>query len=120
VWTSTLDISVIAEPTMKEVWVETGETIALFVPQGNLRLCIAELPSEQLISFRRGVGLHRAPRPRSERPRDPGLHECSFRQARETPYTEGTTMDVIELARELARTKRQGYAVAEANSYRAQ
>jgi len=43
---------------MRAVWEETGETVALFVPKGSHRLCIAELPSEHPLSFRRGVGYH--------------------------------------------------------------
>src|SRR5262245_65352556 len=41
---------------MRRLRDETGETVALFVPQGAFRLCIAEVPSNQALSFRRGVG----------------------------------------------------------------
>jgi IclR family acetate operon transcriptional repressor len=41
---------------MRRLRDETGETVALFVPEGASRLCIAELPSSQALSFRRGVG----------------------------------------------------------------
>jgi DNA-binding IclR family transcriptional regulator len=56
VWTSGLDIAPIAEPILRQVWKQTGETVALFVPQGALRLCVAELPSPQPLNFKRGVG----------------------------------------------------------------
>jgi DNA-binding IclR family transcriptional regulator len=56
VWTSSLDISGIAQPMMRRIWERTGETVALFVPQGTNRLCIAEIPSSQPLSFKRGVG----------------------------------------------------------------
>jgi IclR family transcriptional regulator, acetate operon repressor len=42
------------------VWQTTGETVALFVRQGDRRLCIAELPSVQPLSFKRGVGYSEA------------------------------------------------------------
>jgi len=56
VWTEGLDLSSVAEPMMRKVWDNTGETVALFVPEGAFRLCIAELPSSQALSFKRGVG----------------------------------------------------------------
>jgi len=56
VWTASLDLGAAAEPMMRRLRDETGETVALFVPQGAFRLCIAEVPSNQALSFRRGVG----------------------------------------------------------------
>ena len=56
VWTSALDLLEMARPVMHEAWLYTSETVALFVPRGDMRLCIAEMPSPQPISFRRGVG----------------------------------------------------------------
>lgn len=56
VWTSTLSLANLAEPTLRKIWTQTQETVALFVPHGALRLCIAELPSPQPLNFKRGVG----------------------------------------------------------------
>lgn len=56
VWTSTLDMATLAEPTLRKIWTQTQETVALFVPHGALRLCIAELPCPQPLNFKRGVG----------------------------------------------------------------
>jgi len=56
VWTAGLDLGTAAEPMMRRLRDETGETVALFVPAGAFRLCIAEIPSNQALSFRRGVG----------------------------------------------------------------
>src|SRR5262249_54261939 len=50
------DLGTAAEPMMRRLRDETGETVALFVPEGAFRLCIAEMPSSQALSFRRGVG----------------------------------------------------------------
>jgi IclR family acetate operon transcriptional repressor len=56
VWTATQDISALAQPMMQRLRERTGETVALFVPQGLHRVCVAELPSSQPLSFKRGVG----------------------------------------------------------------
>ncbi|MDB5732665.1 MAG: IclR family transcriptional regulator [Variovorax sp.] len=56
VWTSTQDIGAIAQPMMQRLREQTGETVALFVPQGMYRVCVAELASSQPLSFKRGVG----------------------------------------------------------------
>jgi IclR family transcriptional regulator, acetate operon repressor len=56
VWTSVLDLAAAAEPMMRRLWVDTSETVALFVREDLCRVCLAELPSAQALSFRRGVG----------------------------------------------------------------
>jgi IclR family acetate operon transcriptional repressor len=56
IWNANLDVGALARPMMLKVWEETGETVALFVPEGLFRLCVAEMPSAQPLSFRRGVG----------------------------------------------------------------
>lgn len=55
-WTSSIDIAQHALPAMREIWEYTGETVALFVPHGPIRVCVAELPSNNPLSFKRGVG----------------------------------------------------------------
>lgn len=56
VWTASLDVATVAQPMMQELWNATKETVALFLHRGNIRACIAELPSPQPLSFKRGVG----------------------------------------------------------------
>ncbi len=56
VWTATQDIGAVAQPMMQRLRERTGETVALFIPQGLHRVCVAELPSNQPLSFKRGVG----------------------------------------------------------------
>ena len=41
VLTASLDLGTAAEPMMRRLRDETGETVALFVPEGASRLCIA-------------------------------------------------------------------------------
>jgi IclR family acetate operon transcriptional repressor len=55
-WTAAQDLSTVAQSVLRSVWEQTGETVALFVPHGDERVCVAELPSAQPLSFRRGVG----------------------------------------------------------------
>jgi DNA-binding IclR family transcriptional regulator len=55
-WTASINLSALAEPMMRKVWEETAETVALFVRDGAFRLCVAEMPSPQVLNFKRGVG----------------------------------------------------------------
>ncbi len=56
VWGAGLDIATVAQPMMRRLWEATGETVSLLVHQGAIRTCVAELPSAQPLSFKRGVG----------------------------------------------------------------
>ncbi|MEM5438668.1 IclR family transcriptional regulator [Paraburkholderia diazotrophica] len=56
VWMSDHSIAELAQPMLRNLWAETSETVALFVPDGTYRVCVAELESPQPLSFRRGVG----------------------------------------------------------------
>jgi len=110
VWTSSLDLSVVADPILRHIWTETGETVALFVPQGVLRLCVAELPSPQPLNFKRGVGYtERLVRGATGRAILAHM-EVSTRDLRD--WSKGTGVDVAELESELARTRKRGYAIS--------
>ncbi|MDR5762919.1 IclR family transcriptional regulator [Caballeronia sp. LZ035] len=56
VWLSDQRIAELAQPVLQGLRDATSETVALFVPDGTYRLCVAELESNQPLSFRRGVG----------------------------------------------------------------
>lgn len=56
VWSVSQDIATVAQPVMRQLWEETGETVSLLIHQGRSRTCVAELPSAQPLSFQRGVG----------------------------------------------------------------
>lgn len=108
VWTSSLDLAAIAQPILQKIWRETEETVAMFVPRGSLRLCVAEIPSPQPLNFKLGVGYtEHIVRGASGRvilahmPEAAGkLKEC----------IDGTEMDVTTLSAELAQIRQQGYA----------
>jgi IclR family acetate operon transcriptional repressor len=109
VWSSTLDLSEIARPVMSEAWALTAETVALFVPRGDMRLCVAEMQSPQPISFRRGVGYsEKLVRGASGRailaftPLKPGQLEA---------YAAGTNTDLGWLNDQLRVTRERGYAI---------
>jgi DNA-binding IclR family transcriptional regulator len=109
VWSSALDLSAVARPIMSEAWTITAETVALFVPQGDMRLCIAEMQSPQVLSFRRGVGYsEKLVRGASGRailaytPLQPGQLE---------EYAAGTRTDLGWLHDQLSITRERGYAL---------
>src|SRR5258708_19822255 len=56
VWLSDNRIAELAQPVLRNLWEATSETVALFVPDDTYRICVAELESNQPLSFRRGVG----------------------------------------------------------------
>ena len=56
VWGSGTNLADLAQPVMRRLWDTTGETVALLLHRGGERVCVAELPSPQPLSFKRGVG----------------------------------------------------------------
>lgn len=110
VWTASLDLSVVAEPILRRIWTETAETVALFVPQGALRLCVAELPSPQPLNFKRGVGYtEKIVRGAT------GRAILAYMDARPQDvrhYAQGTDVDLGELETELAQVRKRGYATS--------
>lgn len=110
VWSSNLDISGIAQPMMRKIWEQSGETVALFVPQGAFRICVAELPSEHPLSFRRGVGyrerivLGASGRAILAHARN-GLDEL-------TSYSTERPIDLEKYSGELDSIRKRGYAVS--------
>ena len=110
VWKSTLDLSAIAEPVLRKVWEATRETVALFVPQGNMRLCVAEMPSPQPLNFKRGVGY-------TERIARGATGRAILAYMNATPdelrsYVQGTGINMKELGAELEATRQRGYSTS--------
>jgi IclR family acetate operon transcriptional repressor len=108
-WTTSLKLSDVAEPAMRRVWDATEETVALFVPEGLMRLCVAEMPSPHALSFKRGVGYRerlvvgasgRAILAHVEDRIDLGA------------YAKGIDIDIEEYRGELRKVRRRGYAVS--------
>lgn len=55
-WSAGTSYETVAQPMMRRLWETTRETVSLHVQEGVDRVCVAELPSTQPLSFRRGVG----------------------------------------------------------------
>ncbi len=108
VWTSSLDLAAVAEPVLRRIWQATGETVALFLPQREMRLCVAELPSPQPLNFKRGVGYtERIVRGAT------GRAILAYMQASADElqsFTQGTGIGLKELEADLAQTRKRGWA----------
>jgi DNA-binding IclR family transcriptional regulator len=110
VWNASLEAGALAGPMMRKAWEETGETVALFVPDGLYRLCVAELPSAQPLSFKRGVGYR-------ERLVLGASGRAILAQMRPTAgelkaFASGVRIDLKAYPQELARIRSRGYAVS--------
>jgi IclR family transcriptional regulator, acetate operon repressor len=110
VWESTLDVSKIAEPVLRRIWEQTRETVALFVPRGNMRLCVAEIASPQPLSFKRGVGYTEKIVLGATGRAILAYLEPEAQELR--GYTQGTHVDARDLEAELAVTRKRGYSVS--------
>lgn len=110
VWNGTLELKVVAQPVLQRLWEQTEETVALFVWQGNMRLCVAELPSPQPLSFRRGVGYtERIARGASGRAI---LAFANLTQEQLGSYLQGSEGELKKLKTELATTRGRGYSTS--------
>jgi IclR family acetate operon transcriptional repressor len=109
VWSTSLDLATVARPVMLETWSYTSETVALFVPRGEMRLCIAEMQSPQPLSFRRGVGYsEKLVRGASGRAI---LAYTPLREGQLAAYAAGTNADIGWLREQMALTCQRGYAM---------
>ena len=108
-WSASLDVAALAQPMMRQLWRDSGETVALFVPQGVMRVCVAELPSAQALSFKRGTGYQ-------ERIAIGASGRVMLAHlAADTElanWTQGTPVDPKKLARELATIRSKGFATS--------
>jgi DNA-binding IclR family transcriptional regulator len=110
VWTGSLDLGLLAEPMMRRLWQQTRETVAIFVAQDSMRLCLAELPSPQPLNFKRGVGYtERMALGASGRAILAFMPDAERGLAR---YIHGTKIDAASYREELAQTRARGYAIS--------
>jgi len=109
VWSNTLDLGAVARPAMEVAWRYTSETVALFVPRGEMRLCIAEMQSPQAISFRRGVGYsEKLVRGASGRAI---LAYTPLAEGQLEAFAAGTNVDVAWVREQMGITRQRGYAM---------
>jgi DNA-binding IclR family transcriptional regulator len=108
VWTASLDLAAMAEPVLRRIWQTTRETVAMFVPQRDLRLCVAELPSPQPLNFKRGVGYtERIVRGATGRAILAWM-DVSAEELRS--YAKGTDVNLKALEAQLAQARKRGWA----------
>jgi DNA-binding IclR family transcriptional regulator len=110
VWTASLDIAHIAQPMLRRVWEVSGETAALFVPQGSDRLCVAEISSTQPLSFKRGVGYKERLALGASGRAILAFREYDPEEIR--TLIAGLDTSFSDYERELEATKQRGYAVS--------
>lgn len=109
-WSSGADLPAIAQPVLRRLWSRTQETVALFVPQGSLRLCLAELPSPQPLNYKRGVGYtERIVRGATGRAILAFMEVGAPERRR---WAEQAGIEPARLEVELARTRQRGYATS--------
>jgi IclR family acetate operon transcriptional repressor len=110
VWTASLDLGDLARPILRRIWERTGETVALFVPHGAYRTCIAELPSAQPLSFKRGIGYReRIVLGASGRAI---LAFAAISDADLQEYAKDTRVDLTKYPEELDLIRKRGYATS--------
>ncbi len=109
VWSTSMDVAEVAQPMLRRLWEQTEETVALLIHQGRDRVCMAELPSAQPLSFKRGVG-HRENVTRGAS----GRVILAHLPAPETylPEDDGQPVDLAAFRHRLDKVRDQGYEVS--------
>lgn len=110
VWTSAFDIVGVAMPALREIWRETEETAALFLAEGDARVCVAELPSAQPLSFKRGVGYREKLGVGASGRAILAFTEVTQAQLR--THAKSAGKEANDYAEELAATRKRGYAIS--------
>lgn len=110
VWTASLDLASIAEPMMRSLWRETGESVSLYVPRGDQRVCLAEFVSPEPLSFRRGVGYTESIVKGATGRAILAYTEPDSQALR--ALLQGSGLALKELEAELEQTRRRGYAIS--------
>lgn len=56
-WLGRSDVATVAQPMLNQLWRETEETVALFVPtSAHSKICVDEIQSRQALTYTRGAG----------------------------------------------------------------
>src|SRR6516165_3308731 len=55
-WVAGIDVVALARPVLEELRTITGETTAFFLRRGDLKQCVAELRSPNVLAISRGLG----------------------------------------------------------------
>jgi len=109
-WTASVDMGSIARDRLQAIWTKTGETVGLFVRENDRRTCIAELPSPQVLSFKRGVGYSDAI---STGASGRAILAFAEDESRQRIAAGLNAADRARLDEELARVRQRGYAISQ-------
>lgn len=55
-WSASLNLPVVSAPIMERLHRLVGETVGLYVPRGDQRVCVGEIPGREALTVVRGVG----------------------------------------------------------------
>ena len=111
VWTSTSSVSDIAQPILENLRKRTGETVALFLLEGQYRVCIAELPSQHPLNYKMGVGYKELITVGAS-----GRAILAFAPSSspfESRQTASTNHKKVDLKKELSQIQEKGYAISQ-------
>lgn len=111
VWASSNDPAAAAMPMIRRVWEVTDETVGLYVRQGGYLICIAEIPSGQPLSFRRGVGFQ--DRIALGASGKVILAHSSLEPRQLRQMTLNTDLDLVAFVKELKKARTLGYAISQ-------
>ena len=117
VYTNTLDIRARAIASLHELHRDTQETISLYILDGNYRVCVERLESQQNVRITSRVGL-RLPLYAGSAGKamlaflPPARQKELIRSTALAPLTERTITDPEALCREMEKIRADGYAVS--------
>jgi IclR family transcriptional regulator, KDG regulon repressor len=106
------ELAVTAIPHLEQMRAITGETVGLHVPMGDVRLCVAELVSQQPIRTATGVG-RTYPLPLGASGKILVAWSAERLDIVQHAATRADAINHDELLRELAVVRKKGYAVSQ-------
>jgi IclR family transcriptional regulator, acetate operon repressor len=109
-WITGVDVIALARPILESIRTATGETTALLVRRGDLRQCVAELVSPQVLAISHGVG--RADHLWRGASGKVILAFMEDHELADVMRTLPKSMDKAALAADLSRARRDGYFIS--------
>lgn len=117
VYTLTVDVRSLALPHIYDLQRVTGETISLYIMEGDERICVERLESEQNVRVVARVG-RRLPLHAGSAGKlflaylDPAVRQKMLTSHPLYRFTDQTVIDPAQLLKEVEQIRRQGYAIS--------